>query len=167
MGRKAKDNKLKMLSGSKHVKKGQEIPEDAPQMWPAPDVLGPDGREMWVDVGSILLINGVMLEIDKMAFTLLCQTWDMVCEFRRILSLEGAIIGDKRNSQKKHPALTGLNQQMAMFKSLCGEFAITPTSRGRAGFVIPEVNPEDSVWDAFQKKREDRRQAKAMEEFLD
>jgi P27 family predicted phage terminase small subunit len=167
-GRLPKNNKLKVLSGSKHAKKTRKIKNTALfETWECPDFIGGHGEKLWADVGPVLVTSGIMIELDRVCFAMLCQTYDMIIQFEAQVEKDGAIISDARGSEKKHPLLTAISQQTTLFRSLCQEFGMTPSSRSRLGFTIEAVEEDDDVWETFNRKRRERKEQKETEDLPD
>ena len=131
--------------------------------WECPDFIGEHGRKLWSDVGPILVKSGIMAESDKTLFALLCQTFHMMLRFQEIVRAQGFLIDDARGSEKKHPLLTAISQQTNLFKGLCLEFGMSPSSRSRLGFTIDDTSGDDAVWEKFNRKREQRQLEKDLD----
>jgi P27 family predicted phage terminase small subunit len=148
-GRPPKNNQLKILSGSKRAKKMTRRPKVDTPMWPCPDHVINHGKELWNTVGPVLLTNGIMNELDRSCFAMLCSTYDRLMKFQAILREDGPILEDKQGRMKKHPIATIISQHESLLKTYCQDFGMTPASRSRLGFTIDGVGQENNDFDKF------------------
>ena len=166
MGRQLKNNKLKILSGSRHAKKGNKPVKEA-RMWKCPPHIIDHGRQLWKNVGPVLIRSGIMNELDRGCFEMLCSIYDRLLKFQEILREDGPLVDDKRGSLKKHPLSTAISQHLTLFRNFCADFGMTPASRSRLGFEIEGLDLDDDVWNNFMNKRKDRQHGDDIGKFLD
>ena len=149
MGRPPKNNRLKVLSGSKHAKKTtKKTPVDTP-MWRCPPHVTDHGKRLWKTVGPVLIRSGIMCELDRSCFEALCCIYDRLLKFQEILREDGPLIDDKRGALKKHPLTTGISQHLTLFRNYCQDFGMTPSSRSRLGFEIDGVDQDTDEFAKF------------------
>jgi len=110
----------------------------------------------WKEHAGQLRDLGLLTELDKPAFTLLCQIHGMMRREEAILQQEGSTY-QSGTLTKQNPRFNVVTALRRDFDTLSGKFGMSPKSR--RGIPLREIEPsEESAFDRFlaQSKRKNR-----------
>lgn len=96
-----------------------------------PDMLGPEGRELWNDMVSRLGAAGALDLVDRAALTAMCVQWDIANDARRTREAQSLYSRGSRGQLTTHPAVAIERQALLVMLRYASEFAATPVARTR------------------------------------
>jgi len=139
-GRKPKPIKLKLVEGIKKrpIKRKEVKPK--PIAPTCPEWLNEEAKKEWSRVSPILESLGLLTILDRAALEAYCVCYSRILEAEQKIKEIGLIVKDRRGSVKKNPYVTIASSYSKLMISLCGEFGMTPSSRGR--MQLP-IGPDD------------------------
>ena len=128
-GRRPKPTVLKIIKGT--ARKSRLNPKE-PQVIEGdfrkcPSWLCSEGQKEWKRISGKLKGTGILTELDRTAFTVLCQMWGEYVE----------------GTKNKEPVSMAHITQMRL---MAGEFGLTPSSRSKVEGIEPVSNELDP-WD--------------------
>jgi len=91
-----------------------------------------------------------MTELDDMALSMLCQTWQEYLEATEQVKKSGILVKSPNGFPVLNPYMTVANQAIKKIRSLLAEFGMTPGSRSRIHAAATSENPEDE-WSKLLK----------------
>lgn len=97
---------------------------------PAPMELGPEGQRAWYEYRDMFIDSGVLTEMDKEAFYLLCETFDNVETCKKRIAKEGLTQESKRGGLAKNPVVMIRDQFIKEQMYYLARFGMTPSDRG-------------------------------------
>ena len=149
-GRKPLPTNLHVLNGNPSKKKdlGKNEPKPAPIAPKCPTWLHKDAKKEWKRIAPQLEKLGMLTQIDQAALAAYCESWAQYKEAIEFIHKNGTTYplwerdesGDiKRDAAGKPvlrymqqwPQVSIANKALQNIKSLCVEFGMTPSSRGR------------------------------------
>lgn len=143
-GRKPKPTALKLLTGNpgnRPLRLDQFAPEAAIPRCPAE--LKGEARKEWKRVTTELHRYGMISEVDRGLLAMLCNTWARWIEAEAMINAknnesgEGLFVKTPNGFPVQSPWVAVSNKAMEMYKSLCGEFGLSPSSRTR---IAPQTS---------------------------
>jgi P27 family predicted phage terminase small subunit len=99
-------------------------------------------RILFHELQGHLRALGLLTELDRSAFLMLCQSYGRMREAQETIEREGFSVKGSRG-ERKHPALTVLHQAETFFLKMAGEFGMTPSSRSRISISPPPPRDDD------------------------
>lgn len=154
VGRKPKPTKLHILNGNpsrlnlKEKIKNEPKPEGA--LIVCPDYLVEDeiACTEWNRLAPELYKLGLLTIADQIAFELYCSQYSIYREALLIINKEGLTTNNIRDGFKALPEVTIAREAAKSIKSLCAEFGLTPSSRGRMSITPdkPDESPMKKLW---------------------
>lgn len=129
-GRKPKPTNIKVLEGNpgKRPLNQQEPVFDAAYLRVPYGRLPAEGQRLWRELAPQLTQAGVLTQADLPALEMACLHYAVVRQAVDLIREEG-IITSTRDSIKKHPAMSVLNENSAMFYRYLAAFGLTPSDR--------------------------------------
>jgi P27 family predicted phage terminase small subunit len=155
VGRKNKPIGLKLLEGNTgHRPLPENEPKPEADLPPCPDYLKDDEYAFneWNRITPELYKLGLLTVVDHIALELYCSQYSIYRQALEIIDSDGLITTNIRNGDKANPATTMARESAKIIKSLCAEFGLTQSSRGRISLPggKEEESPMRKLWN---KKR--------------
>lgn len=100
-----------------------------------PKHLGKYGREIWEALEPRLDRLGITGSDDRWLFEQLCQSYDLIRKAENVLMRRGMTTKDGR----KRPAVLVLKDARQQFTQLCGQFGLSPSTRGKVSATSGET----------------------------
>jgi P27 family predicted phage terminase small subunit len=141
-GRKPIPNKLKLLTGSKYVRNSPR-PRGLRNFYCA-RWLSPRAKAFWRKYAKKLDQLGLLTELDRPAFEVLCEIYALTCDVWDLLREQGLSTVDERGLVRKNPLFSVYMAAMKEMKAYLCEFGMTPSSRARLD--INELEDADDFW---------------------
>ncbi len=147
-GRKPKPNNLKLVQGNPGKRPiNHEEPKPPPIAPKPPAWLHKEGKKEWKRLAPQLEKLGLLTQIDAAAFTCYCECWAQYRDAVEFTHKHGTVYPIKTNDGEvkylqQVPQVGIANQMAKQMRSLCAEFGMTPSSRGRMN-VPGEKTPDD------------------------
>lgn len=146
-GHNVKSHKLKILEG--RTNQGDSSPKPRPTFPVSPPRgLPKHSRAFWKKYAPVLDRTGTLTEADVPAWTVLCNTWNTICQADQEIADKGLLIpGARGNEYVKNPAISILNAARQQFRLQCQAFGLDPFSRERLGVAVDtgEVDPMEEL----------------------
>ena len=95
----------------------------------APFFLADDAKELWAELGALLVPVNLLTEIDVPAFALLCQAWADWKKAVEEVEHWGTIACSDSGNQYQHPAVGIRNRCFLNLLRAIQEFGLSPASR--------------------------------------
>jgi len=86
------------------------------------------GQQFWRALAPELKRLGLLGLKDMPAFYMCCLSWGLACNAAVVIEREGYTVAGTHGTEKKHPALTMLNEQMSQFRQYLSEFGLSPSA---------------------------------------
>lgn len=146
-----KPTAIKRLTGNpgkRPLNAAEPQPDKTPPTCPA--WLTGEARREWRRIVPELERMGLLTLVDRAALSGYCQSWARWREGERVLSRDG-LTYEYTNKQGEsvilpRPEAAIARQYLAMVRAFCGEFGLTPSSRGRMSVAgPPEQDPLDQM----------------------
>ncbi len=109
-----------------------------------PGWLTTEAKREWSRVVPALDEMGLLAEIDRSALAMYCQEWGRYVDAQKEISKYGPVLSIGRQLQPS-PYLSIARNALKACASLCAEFGLTPTSRGRMRMPVGRKPPRASV----------------------
>jgi P27 family predicted phage terminase small subunit len=103
-------------------------------------------KSEWRRIAPALAGLGLATAIDRAALAAYCMAWSRVRHAEEMLAKEGHLLVTEHTT-KAHPAIAIQMAAIREMRQICGEFGLTPSSRGR--LVLPGQR-SDSALAEFQ-----------------
>jgi len=118
------------------------------RMWATPKVLGEHGKSIWARLGPYLLECGVLTQLHKESFTVLCLCYDRLMQIAEEINnapqASRVTIEDKRKSLKKQPALMAWKAALVDFRAYSESFGLTPEAMDKLEVKkLKELKPDE------------------------
>ena len=128
-----KPTALRVLEGNPSKRPvNKDEPKPTPKAPGRPDWLMPEAKHEWSRVVPELERLGLLTVVDRAALATYCQAWARFVEAEAELTKYGGILGSKNSSYiQVSPYSTISRQNAQIVRAFCGEFGLTPSSRGR------------------------------------
>ena len=148
-GRKPKPTKIKILEGNRGKR---PLPENEPRPQPVapecPDWLCEEAKEEWNRVAPPLERLGLLTEIDMTALVGYCEAWADYKKAKKFIQKHGEVYPIKTNEGEvkylqQVPQVAIANRAMKLVQSLCAEFGMTPSARGRMSIKGADNNDDE------------------------
>jgi P27 family predicted phage terminase small subunit len=98
------------------------------EIFPCPDWMPEEGKLYWNDNAPMLLRGGVLTDLDRGAFEMLCLSYSLMRQAAADLATKGlSTQGDR--GLKKSPAATIFQANAQLFHKIAADFGLTPRSR--------------------------------------
>jgi len=139
--RKVSDIQKKLQGHDRFVK---SVPDLKPidKLWLSPRQLGDHGRELWRNAGRLLVKAKVLTELDKTAFSLMCESYQIVEAMTETLHKEGVAVPGAGGAEKAHPAISLRKAAMADLMRFMEKFGLTPKDRTQLD-IATDKEPAD------------------------
>lgn len=148
---------LKLLEGNPgHQKLNLNEPKPSPIMPEYPRWLDTMARREWKRCGPILFKLGLLVREDMAQFSMYCHNYSIVVQCAKMIKSARLVTKDgkklkgitaylyEKNSQTI-PELTAMNKAQQMCKSICAEFGMTPSARGRMVIQPNDDNGDEDL----------------------
>jgi len=106
----------------------------------APSTLGKNGKQLWKELGPVLLKAGRLNPEDKASFMILCSCYDEICLSNEAIKKDGVVINDGRKSLKRHPAIVIKKDAIDAFTKLMSKFGLSALDRKKLN--LPMMDPK-------------------------
>lgn len=145
---KPKPTNLKILNGNpgkRPLNKNEPKPDLS--LLTCPEYLAKDkfAFDEWNRIVPELYKLGLLTNIDQVSIEIYCSQYSIYRQALDIINSEGLITTNIRNGEKAHPATTTAREAAKIIKSICSEFGLTPSSRGRISL------PGENLDEEFEK----------------
>jgi len=155
---KPKPTKLKILEGNPG-KRPLNLNEPQPkQIIPkCPDWLMDDAKKEWKRIAPELANLGLLTRVDMAAFAGYCQSFAKWKKAEEFIKKHGTTYKIPRYDSDgkvisiymaQFPEVAIANNSLNQIRAFCGEFGLTPSSRGRIS--LPNTNEEDPLEELFR-----------------
>jgi P27 family predicted phage terminase small subunit len=135
-GRKPKPTNLKLIQGTyRSDRANPSEPRPRIAIPPCPKFLQVEARKLFKETAAKLARIGLMTELDDMALSMLCQSWQEYLEATEQVRKTGILVKSPNGLPVLNPYLTVANQALKNVRSLLAEFGLTPSSRSRLSAV--------------------------------
>lgn len=154
-GRPPKPTTLKVLEGNpgkRPIK--QNEPKPRPITPDCPEWLGETAKAEWQRVVPELERMGLLTCVDGAALEGYCESygkWVEMVHFLKKFEKQGYMFKTPSGYMQQLPQVSMAQRYLAIVKSFCTEFGLTPSSRAR--MTIPGKADEEDPMEAFLKKR--------------
>ena len=150
-GRRPAPTKLKLLSGNPGKRRlNEREPEPASRLPEPPDHLSDEAKREWDRVGALLLVVGLVSELDRAALAAYCQAWARWVEAEEALRQYGVVIKSPSGFPMQSPFLAVANKALEQMRWTLVEFGLTPASRTK---VHAEAPAADDPLDELRNRR--------------
>jgi len=96
-----------------------------------PKWLNEEAKKEWNRVAPELKRLGLLTVLDRAALEMYCVCYSRFLDAEQKIKETGLIVKDRRGSVKKNPYVTIASSYSKLLISICVEFGMTPSSRGR------------------------------------
>jgi P27 family predicted phage terminase small subunit len=143
-GRRPKNPKLKILTGSR--RQAPEPPRPVDAVATPPEWLSPEARKEWDRIAPQLAARGLLTVLDEHSVAVYCECVSTYLEAKRIVEKEGPTY--KANGlTKRHPAVAMAAQAARDCGMWARELGLVPSARQRLN--VDEPDTEDDEFQAF------------------
>lgn len=118
------------LAGDTRPSRKKHRPAPDPADATPPEGMTGDALAFWQHNAAPLIAAGILKTTDRSAFTLLCETFELLEALRRELVAAG-VTYQSRDLQKINPATSAYTQTASLFVQMLAQFGMTPRSRQR------------------------------------
>jgi len=132
-----KNPDLKVLQGTDRPDRETEPPKPRPIVGSCPKWVPRKGKLFWNEYAPILEELGMLSELDRHSFALLCSTYDTWRRAEEELAKEDLKTTAMYRGVKKNPLATIARQARCDFMDWCKEFGMTYASRERMNVKPP------------------------------
>lgn len=139
-GRPPKPVALKVLEGNPGKRRLPNGPKPQPLAPTCPAWLAAEARREWRRLAPELERLGLLTRIDRAALAAYCQAYARWRQAEEVLQCEGLTFTTGKGYVGSRPEIGIANKAMAIIKGFCGEFGLTPSSRGRMNLPEPETD---------------------------
>ncbi|KKM17277.1 hypothetical protein LCGC14_1677380 [marine sediment metagenome] len=128
-----KPTTLRVLEGNPSKRPiNKDEPKPVPKAPGRPDWLLPEAKHEWSRVVPELERLGLLTVVDRAALATYCQAWARYVEAEEKLSQYGGVLKAKQSDYVQVSPYSTISRQNAQIvRAFCGEFGLTPSSRGR------------------------------------
>lgn len=128
-----KPTALRILEGNPSKRPiNRNEPKPTPGRPSRPSWLLEEAKHEWSRVVPELERLGLLTLVDRAALTTYCQAWARFVEAEAKLTQYGAVLKAKHSDYVQvSPYATISRQNAQIIRAFCGEFGLTPSSRGR------------------------------------
>ena len=149
-GHNRKNADLKLLQGTDRPDREDNSPKPEPIAGKCPSWVPNMGKRFWKEYAPKLERNGLLTELDRHSFALLCYTyatWRKAESELYCSDLE--VEGYRKKTVKRNPVATIAHQARNDFMEMCKLFGMYPVSRNKIS--MPEKKSEDEFEDFLNK----------------
>ncbi|MFK4023139.1 P27 family phage terminase small subunit [Streptomyces albogriseolus] len=104
-----------------------------------------DAADLWRRIVPALVFSAGLVDVQREPVIDLCVTWATIKQGVRILAREGHVV-QGAHGKARHPWNTIVAQHRQHYRSLIGEFGLTPASATRITAPEPDLD-DDDIWD--------------------
>lgn len=135
---------LKGNPGHRPINDAEPMPPEGELQMPMHWRQASDAAREWKRMLPILTKMRVLTVADQTAFAAYCEQHQLYNESMSDVLLLGRLIENAQGNMVRNPALQTARDSLAMVKSLCAEFGMTPS--GRARMTVPgTASDQDGV----------------------
>ena len=143
-GRKPKPTNLKLIQGTYRPDRANPSePKPRAVIPPCPKFLQGEAKKQYQKTAKKLARIGLMTELDDLALSMLCQTWQEYLEATEQVKKSGILLKSPNGFPVLNPYLTVANQALKKVRSLLAEFGMTPGSRSRIHAASTSEDSDD------------------------
>lgn len=127
-----KPTALKIIEGNPgHQKLNKSEPKPKPIAPARPRWLLPEARREWQRIVPELERLGLLTLVDRAALAAYCQAWARFVQADAKITEEGPVTVSLSGYRQPNPYVAIARQNTQIVRQFCGEFGLTPSSRGR------------------------------------
>lgn len=131
-GRPPKPNRIKKLTGSRHVNEGEPQPEPgAPEMPYGFKTRHPKAAKFWAELAPIMAQLKVLTEADSPTWHLMSLHYEIALQAVELIREDGLTRRDEANVERKHPALQILRDNSKLFMQYSDRLGLSASARAR------------------------------------
>lgn len=146
-GRPPKPNRIKELSGSKHVNpNAPEPPTGAPEIPYGFKTRHPKAAELWQELAPTLARLQVLTEVDAAVWHLMTLHYEIALQAAELVRTEGMTRRDENNVERKHPALQILRDNSKLVMQYSDRLGLSPSARARLAVELDERDELDKFF---------------------
>jgi len=141
-GRKPKPKHLKVLEGNPGKRPlNTKEPKPRPVAPRCPRWLTAEAKREWRRVAPELERLGLLTQIDRLALAGYCQAYARWRQAEEVLEQKGLTFTTPNGYIQQRPEVAIAQRNLQAVRAFCGEFGLTPSSRGRIS--LPDQDDDD------------------------
>lgn len=119
------------------------------KLWKPPRTLGKHGRDFWRRAGTYLVKNGILTELDRTMFEVLCGNYQLMMEIKEYIAQSPPLEKDRQGGVKKNPLFSTYRTLHSTFEKSAADFYLMPKTRARLK-IEPNLTPLDGKGRYFE-----------------